>query len=807
MVATARIVLFPQYRNRRASRRERLFSPRPCVAARGRERRTGTAGPWPRLGLVLTVLGALGAGSAGAHTPHDPINHLALSDAFTSDRTMFVVVHNELKRSRDGGRSWHRLEQGISGLGQFSGLAVSRQFSTDRRLIAARTGDGLYASRDGGDTWRRLEILPRGLGPVIVAAADMPPGRPGGFAAVTPDGRLVVSEDAGTSWSDILAPPGPAEGLAMAGGARGALHLAVAGAAGTVLYSGDRGATWRRMSLARPPGADSSRDPDAGMPSVVMLAFEQTAATEARAGNGPVILGLTDEGRAFRWRPECFPQTGCRGSSLAWVGDAQAPVTAGLLLSHAGGPGELVAATRSGRLVAGSITDSWAPSILEELPFEGQAEKFGLPQVAGLAGDGRAALCAGSFSGLFCRTADRSGFREIQTIDPFEITGLALAPGTGGRSIAVATFNAGGWVSHDSGASWIRQPAGAVTDHFWAVAWPPASCGVTGPVFVGNQGATWYDETIGGWHLATPRSEAPGLADRLLRKLDEWTSGTPPARPRPKVFGIVASAGVAAGDCTFYLGTRYEGIWALDLTTGNWSGLGPSRRKTRAADLIRESGDQPLTASFVGRGVYEYRDGQWLPQSETLAESVTGRRPFGVFKGARVARHDGAQAVLLYGTAAGLFVRRGTAAWTGPVVVGDVPPGAPTDPLDAVAVLPDTAGPPVFLASVRGRGLFFSADALAGYRPGRVLSGGHMPGVRWIVPESAALTSGVVYAAGPGHLFRSEDRGKTWTRVTRPGAAGGGEGTAVDARRSLVPEPSVVRLSSRVPESSGASAR
>jgi hypothetical protein len=504
------------------------------------------------------------------------------------------------------------------------------------------------------------------------------------------------------------------------------------------------------------------------MPSAVMLAFERTQEAEARVGHGPIILGLTDGGRAFRWRPECAPQTGCRVSSLAWAGAAGAPVSAGLFIPNSGGSGQLVAATRSGRLVSGPMAHAWAPTTLEELPFEGQAEKFGLPQVNGLAGDGRGTLCAGAFSGLYCRAADGAGFTEIQSIDPREITDLAVAPGTGGRSLAVATFNAGGWVSHDSGASWSRQPAGAMTDHFWAVAWPPASCGVPGPVFVGNEGATWYDETGGGWHLATPREEEPGLMDRILRKLDAWTSETPPATLRPKVFGITASAGVAPGDCRLYLGTRYEGIWALDLRNGEWTGLGPSRRRTRVAGLVREKGDQPLVASFVGRGIYGYIDGEWRVQSETLPASITGRQPFGVFKGAQVARHEGNEAVLLYGTAAGLFVRRGTAAWTGPVAVGHRLPGSSAEPLDAVAVVPDGAGPPMFLVSVRGRGLFFSHDALVGYQPGMILSGGPMPDVRWIVPESDALGSGVVYAAGPGHLYRSEDRGETWAPVPFP---------------------------------------
>jgi hypothetical protein len=113
----------------------------------------------------------------------------------------------------------------------------------------------------------------------------------------------------------------------------------------------------------------------------------------------------------------------------------------------------------------------------------------------------------------------------------------------------------------------------------------------------------------------------------------------------------------------------------------------------------------------------------------------------------------------------GLFVRRGDGAWTGPVIIDHSRPGSSAEPVDAVAVVSNAGGPPVFLVSVRGRGLFFSHDAFAGYRPGTTISGSPMPDVRWIVPESEAMNSGVVYAAGPGHLYRSEDRGRTWIRV------------------------------------------
>jgi hypothetical protein len=57
-----------------------------------------------------------------------------------------------------------------------------------------------------------------------------------------------------------------------------------------------------------------------------------------------------------------------------------------------------------------------------------------------------------------------------------------------------------------------------------------------------------------------------------------------------------------------------------------------------------------------------------------------------------------------------------------------------------------------------------------------------MPGVRWIVAEPDAPAAAVVYAAGPEHLYRSDTRGRVWTRMARPGEASREDQPAVAGR-------------------------
>ena len=698
---------------------------------------------------VLAVLILLVPFPASSHTPHDPVNFLALSDAFDADGTAFIVVHNELKRTLDGGATWHRLEQGICGLGRFSGLAASRHFSADRSLVVSRTGDGLYVSHDGGDTWRRLTILPRGLGPVNVVSGSGPQDMPAGFAAIAPDGRVVVSEDAGMSWVSIPSPAASATSLAMATGSDGELRLALGTADGAAFHSADRGLTWDRVA----PGV--AEEP------VVMLAFE--------SGIEASLVGLSASGEAFRWHPLCAADPDCAGSGLDRLGDAGGSVSAGYLSVRGGSAGQLVAARRSGEIVGGPAGARWMPQPTGAVPYEGQADKFELPQVTQISrwsGDG---LCAAAFSGLYCSSAEDPRLAELESIDPHEITGLALAPDSEGRSVAVATFNAGGWVSHDGGESWARLPPGAVTDHFWAVTWPPAACGIAGPVFVGNRGLIWFDPAADAWNLATPRSGAPGLSDRVLGAWRRMTQDVPPPKPRPKVFGTVASSGVSANDCRILMGTRYEGVWSYDPTGDEWDALGPSKQRTRVASIVREAGRHGLVASFVGRGLSEFgHDRAWVPLTGELPAAATRARPFGAFKAAQAARFEGAGGVLLYGSAAGLYVRSGDGLWSGPVNAASAEPDVISNPVDSVAVIADAAGEPFYLVSIRGRGLFFSRRPDDDYAPARLGADRLMPGVRWIVPAADARDTGVVIAASPEGLYRSADGGQTWAELGRP---------------------------------------
>jgi photosystem II stability/assembly factor-like uncharacterized protein len=61
-------------------------------------------------------------------------------------------------RSKDGGKSWHKLNGQLSDTSrQFAEAIVIDEANPDRIYAALRTGE-LYGSQDGGDSWSRLNV-------------------------------------------------------------------------------------------------------------------------------------------------------------------------------------------------------------------------------------------------------------------------------------------------------------------------------------------------------------------------------------------------------------------------------------------------------------------------------------------------------------------------------------------------------------------------------------------------------------------------------------------------------------------------
>jgi photosystem II stability/assembly factor-like uncharacterized protein len=247
-----------------------------------------------------------------------------------------VAIARALYRSRDGGATWGPPLGTLDRTNGFRDLVVvgSRLIATSEPTVYGARGCSptdsmppaqpstvLYASDDGGHTWQQLgqsiesqHLAVWGLsamGATIFAQADtLFPG--GGcthsFEAKT---SLWRSTDGGTTWQRVTTPPASLSlnllsftpradgtgyyGVALAGGPGG--PDASPGAASTVLFSGDSGATWSPL-----PELDPSLPRDTASISILYasLAVTPSGAVVAQAFRYPIPGGSSG---AFAIRP------------------------------------------------------------------------------------------------------------------------------------------------------------------------------------------------------------------------------------------------------------------------------------------------------------------------------------------------------------------------------------------------------------------------------------------------------------------------------------------------------------------------
>jgi photosystem II stability/assembly factor-like uncharacterized protein len=131
------------------------------------------------------------------HPRHEGVLYAVATDASLGSPfapfSLFGEATFDLFRSEDGGRQWRALN--VPARGWIGSVALDPD---DSRALYLNTSEQILVSRDGGQTWEELEA--EGLGSINHLAFG--PARDGGLYAATSDG-VFSSADKGGQWSRV----------------------------------------------------------------------------------------------------------------------------------------------------------------------------------------------------------------------------------------------------------------------------------------------------------------------------------------------------------------------------------------------------------------------------------------------------------------------------------------------------------------------------------------------------------------------------------------------------------------------------
>lgn len=196
--------------------------------------------------ILLLAFLFLNNGAALAHTPHDDVTQLELSQNYGRDRTLFIMVRGNLLKSQDGGKSWQRLEKGLDNPNSFyrtsSYLTISQ--SSPNILYLAAPNDGIYTSKDVGKSWFKVN---QGLDTLDIFSLSIAPGSPEFVLAAAREKGLYRTQNGGRNWEKIVNDDKKITAIAYLPDISGNFQIAIGDDRGGFYLSQDGGKSWTKQ--------------------------------------------------------------------------------------------------------------------------------------------------------------------------------------------------------------------------------------------------------------------------------------------------------------------------------------------------------------------------------------------------------------------------------------------------------------------------------------------------------------------------------------------------------------------------------
>jgi photosystem II stability/assembly factor-like uncharacterized protein len=409
---------------------------------------------------VIAIFSFLLVGETLAHTPHDVIRALDISPAYQADQTLFVIVHDRLQKSTDGGNSWKQLSRGLDNRRSFSSIVISPSFPSDKTLFLSSEGDGIYRSIDGGLSWYKINM---GLAHLKIRLLAISPAYSSDkiLLALGTAGELYRTQDRGETWHQLLGANVKVTAMAFSP-AMDTTRIFIGDEKGGVYASTDSGDTWeQQFRLSNEDAitcivvsANSSSD------ATIFLGTKGSGVLKKAVGAGPYVA--VNDG--------LFEPTAQSGEYVT-----------SLILSpyYPLDPTVFASTWYSGVFRSDNGGKTWK-KYSNGLTSDRQADnaRFKSPHFSGLRisqsfPKDKTIFLAG-YDGLFKSTDGGNLWLELQTLSKQLIKALALSPRYNDDStIAISTFFGGAYLSTDRGITWQSINGGLHDSHLIDIAFSP----------------------------------------------------------------------------------------------------------------------------------------------------------------------------------------------------------------------------------------------------------------------------------------------------------------------------------------------
>ncbi len=669
------------------------------------------------LSLILSVSNS---NVAFAHAPHDVIDTLDISPTYSQNKTVFIIVRNNLLKSQNGGSTWKRIVNGLDNRSTaFSSLAFS---PTGNSLYLSSRGVGIYKSQDNGSSWTKIN---NGLGSLSINLVST-------FAdqtvfATGSQHSLYKTNNGGISWFQVIKNTIPITAIASSPNSE---HKLVGDSRGVLYLSTDGGNIWSQRFHFLNSGAIRAI---AISPN---FSVDKTFFVGTSTGG---IFKTVNGGTSFSAVNTNITDKDIR--SLVLSPNYRADATIFASTWHQA----VFRSTNGG--------NTWQ-KLSQGITTDPQADKHKVPHFKDLkisptfAGD--KTLFLAGFDGLFKSADGGLIWRQMDTLPKKLITGLALSPNYRNDStVATTTYIGGFYKTINKGVTWTAINKNLLTTRIGDLVFSP-NYSVDNTIFSYTYGFILKSIDRGGnWRkINCAGAAAPGFA---------------PSR-------IVLSPSFAS-DKTLYFGTQQGRVFRSINSGENCSIIfsTPGKYIRSLAISPSFSTDKTMYISIDTQGVYKTINGGSTWQA--INNGLTNKNILEL----AISPNYQLDKTIFLGTQVGLF-KTTNAGQSWLKLPGSTYGG--NSFIETVAVSPNYRSDRTVIVHVQGKGLFKSVDGggtfvriannlLINNHALSNMDDFHSTGVPIQFSPSYSVDK-TIYGTSQEEIFQSNDGGNTWKIITIP---------------------------------------